>query len=203
MTKIHCAIITILLVPMFVVAQERVENGKSGEKPDFTSEIVPAARAQELLKALVPKKGKSVTLNTYVAGTNVQDINLGMHCSSSSSGNTTGTVDDSGNIDARTRTNGSTDCKEQHIFKHTMYLGFEDAADPNSSYLMTVQCERKWVWNHCDMPPEHTTYPVEIKEEKHSTFAVYAATSQRLGGKEKVAKFAVIDLSHVTKKANN
>lgn len=111
-------VIVCLLVPFTVVAQERADAGR----PEVTSELVPAARAQEFLKALIPKKGKSVTLNTYVAGTNVQDINLGMHCSSSSSGNTTGTVDDSGNIDARTRTNGSTDCKEQHIFKHTSTL---------------------------------------------------------------------------------
>ncbi len=67
---------------------------------------------------------------------------------------------------------------------------------------MTVQCERKWVWNHCDMPPEHTIYPVLITAERHGTFAVYATTSKQLGGKEKVAEFLVLDLSHVTKKTN-
>src|SRR5258706_1785076 len=188
-------ILILALVPLTAVAQDG--------KPEVTSELVPAARAQQMLKALIPEKSKSVKLDTYVAGTNVQDINLGMHCSSSSSGTTSGTVDDNGNINARTTTNGGTNCRENHIYKHTMYLGFEDTADPNASYLMTVQCERKWAWNHCDMPPEHTVYPVMIKAEKHGTFAVYATTAKQLGGKEKVAKFLVLDLSHVTKKANN
>jgi hypothetical protein len=192
--------IIVVLLPFTVFAQERAEAGKSEV---VTSEPVPAARAQELLRALVPEKSKSVTLNTYVAGTNVQDINLGMHCTSNSNGSTTGTVDDNGNINARTTTNGGTTCRERHIYKRTMYLGFEDAADPNASYLMTVQCQQKWVWDHCDMPPEHAVYPVVIKAEKHGTFSVFAATSKQLGGKTKVAKFSVLDLSHVMKKANN
>ena len=35
---------------------------------------------------------------------------------------------------------------------------------------------------------------------KHGSFTVYAATTQKLGGKQKVAKFAVLDLSHVRQK---
>jgi hypothetical protein len=187
------------MILLLFLTQERAESGK----PEVTSELVPAARAQEMLKTLIPEKSKSVTMDTYVASTNVQDINLGMHCSSRSSGSATGTVDENGNINAHTTTHGGTTCSETHIYKHTMYLGFEDTADPNASYLMTVQCQRKWMWNHCDMPPEHTVYPVVIKAEKHGTFAVYAATSKQLGGKEKVAKFLVLDLSHVTRKTKN
>jgi hypothetical protein len=166
-------------------------------------ENVPPKHAQELLKALIPANKKFVTLNAYVASTNIQDINLGTTCSSTSRGSTTGNVDENGNITANTITHGDTTCSDRHIYKHTMSLGFEDAADPKSAYLVTVQCERKWVWDHCDMPPEHSFYPVVLEAGKHGTFDIYAATSQKLGGKTKVAKFAVLDVSHVTKIANN
>jgi hypothetical protein len=44
---------------------------------------------------------------------------------------------------------------------------------------------------------------VVLEEGKHGTFEISAATSQKLGGKMKVAKFAVIEVSHVTKKPSN
>ena len=109
-------------------------------------------------------------------------------------------MDDSGNISAETKTNGSSDCRERHNRYYTLFLGFTDSADSVGAYLLTVQCAEKWVWNHCDMPPEKSTYPIILEVGKHGSFNVYAATSQKLGGKQKVAKFAVIDLTHVKQK---
>jgi len=166
-------------------------------------EVVPPAQAQSMLKAIIPKGKKYVSFQAYVAGTQVKDVNLGLSCSSSSSGSTTGTVDDSGNIDARTQSYGSGRCRELHNYYKTIYLGLRDLADPQSSYMITAQCVEKWVWNHCDMPPQHEMYGVVLEIGKHDTFYVYAATQQKLGGKTKVAKFAVLDVTHVTPKDNN
>ena len=170
---------------------------------DVDMEPVPAAQAQGLLKALIPPKKKFVVINAYVAGSHVKDVNLGVSCSSSSSGSTTGSVDDGGNISAQTRTDGSSSCREIHHYYHTLLLGFADSSEPKSAYLLTVQCVRKWVWDHCDMPPDKSLYPVVLEAEKHGSFNVYAATSEKLGGKQKVAKFAVIDLSHVRQNDGN
>jgi hypothetical protein len=164
------------------------------------TEIVAPAEAQRMLKALIPAGKKFVAFDAYVAGTNVKDVNLGLSCSSSSTGNTTGTVDSDGNVSARTQTNGSGTCREMHDYYKTMYLGLRDLKNADAGYMITVQCAEKWRWNHCDMPPEKTIYPVVLEIGKRDTFTVYAATSQKLGGKQKVAKFAVLDVSHVVPK---
>jgi hypothetical protein len=166
----------------------------------FETEIVAPAEAQRMLKALIPSGKKFFAFDAYVAGTNVKDVNLGLSCSSSSTGNTTGTVDDDGNVSARTQSYGSGSCREVHNYYKTMYLGLRDLKNDDASYMITVQCAEKWRWNHCDMPPEKTIYPVVLEIGKHDTFMVYAATSQKLGGKQKVAKFAVLDVTHVMPK---
>lgn len=166
-------------------------------------EVVPPAQAQSMLKAIIPKGKKYVSFQAYVAGTQVKDVNLGLSCSSSSKGSTTGTVDDSGNIDAQTHSYSSGGCREVHNYYKTMYLGLRDPSDPQSSYTITAQCVEKWVWNHCDMPPQHEMYGVVLEIGKHDTFYVYAATTQKLSGKVKVAKFAVLDITHVAPKDNN
>jgi hypothetical protein len=78
-------------------------------------------------------------------------------------------VGENGNIDARTRSNGSGDCRELHKYYKTMYLGLRDNADPDASYMITVQCVESWVWNHCDMPPEKTIYGVVLEVGKRDT----------------------------------
>ena len=153
-----------------------------------------------MLKALIPHDKKFVVVNAYVAGAGVKDVNLGLRCSSSSSGSITGSVDDYGNIDARTWTHGSSSCREVHERYNTLFLGFEDAGDSHASYMITAQCVVKSAWNHCDMPPEKSLYPVVLEVGKHGSFNIYAATAQTLGGKQKVAKFQVLDLSHVRQK---
>lgn len=167
---------------------------------EVNMETVPPAEAQRMLKALIPHGKKFVSFDAYVAGTNVKDVNLGISCSTSSTASTSGTVDDDGNVKAQTQINGSGGCTEQHRYYKTMFLGLHDSADAQSNYLLTVQCVEKWVWNHCDMPPENTIYPIVLEIGKHDTFYVYAATSQKLGGKQKVSKFAVLNVSHVTPK---
>jgi len=112
-------------------------------------------------------------------------------------------VDDDGNIKARTQIDGSTSCRERHEYYMTLFLGLADSADSQSAYLITAQCAEKWAWNHCDMPPEKTTYPIVLEIGKHGSFNVYAATSQKLGGKQKVAKFAVLDVTHVKQKQSS
>jgi hypothetical protein len=46
-------------------------------------------------------------------------------------------------------------------------------------------------------------YPVVLEAGKHGTFYVYAATSEKLYGKmkvAKVAKYAVLDVTHYSQK---
>jgi len=162
-----------------------------------TVEVLPNGVAQQLLRGLIPPGKKMVTVSTFVAATSVEDRNLGMSCESSSSGKTTGTVDDDGNIDAKSTGSGSTNCSERHIYHDTMELGFQGLSDPNASYLLTAVCTEKWVWNHCGMPPKGSTYALVIEADKNGQFTIYVATSDRIGGKSKVAKFAIVQLSHV------
>jgi len=77
----------VLLVFQLVFAQVLVAQG-------VDLEAVPPRQAQDMLKALIPRGKKFAELNAYVAGTKVKDVNLGLSCSSSSSGATSGTVDD-------------------------------------------------------------------------------------------------------------
>jgi hypothetical protein len=158
-------------------------------------------QAQQVLRSFVPANKKFVTINAYVAGTFVKDVNLGVSCSSSSSANTSGTVDDNGNIKAQTSSDGSTNCRERHIYYNRMSLGLPDGTDGNSAYLVTVECTVKWVWDYCKMPPKGTSYSIVLEAGKHGTFQIYAATSERLGAKAKVAKFPVLDVEHVKMKA--
>ena len=157
-------------------------------------------QAQQVLRAFVPANKKFVTINAYVAGTFVKDVNLVLSCSSSSSANTSGTVDDNGTIKAQTNADGSTNCRERHICYDRMSLGLPDGTDGNAAHLVTVQCTVRWVWDHCKIPPKGTSYPIVLEAGKHGTFQIYAATSERLGAKAKVAKFPVLDVEHVKMK---
>lgn len=46
-----------------------------------------------------------------------------------------------------------------------------------------------------------TTHPIVLEAGEHGTFQIYAATSEKLGAKAKVAKFPVLDVEHVKMKA--
>jgi hypothetical protein len=52
-------------------------------------------------------------------------------------------------------------------------------------------------WDHCDMPKQGALYPVILEAAKKGTFNIYAATQWRLGGKIKVARFAVLSVARV------
>lgn len=158
---------------------------------------VSPAQAEQALNALIPPKKKFVVINALVAYTDMKVVDLGLSCSSSSSGKTTGTVDDNGDIAARTDSSGSSDCRELHNRYYTMKLGLPDIAEPKqSAYLVTAQCVEKWVWDHCQMPEKGAMYSIVLEAGKHGTFYVYAATSEKLGAKTKVAKFAVLSMAH-------
>ncbi len=161
--------------------------------------IVPPEQAQKLLQDLIPAKKKFVTINAYVAGTFVTKKDLGMSCSSSSSGSISGTVDDNGEIRGQTDSSGSSHCRERYIYYNRMMLGLQDASDPDSAYMVTAECAEKWVWDHCQMPEKGTIWPVVIEAGKHGTFDIYEAVPpSRLGGKwQKAARFHVLDVSHV------
>ena len=71
---------------------------------------------------------------------------------------------------ATTNSDGVTSCKQRHNYYKTLMLGFPDFNNPqNQAYFVTTQCVEKWVWDHCDMPAEHTTYPVILagKQERN------------------------------------
>jgi hypothetical protein len=187
-------------VPAPTPAVPAVASNESKSDRGVDVEVVPSAQAQRVLKAFIPANKKFVTVNAYVAGSSVKNVNLGVFCSSASSGSVSGTVDDNGNIKGETSSDGSTTCRERHVYYHYMSLGLPDTADANAAYLVTVQCTVRMIWDHCQMPAQGETYPVVLEAGKHGTFEIYAATSAKLGDKSKVAKFAVLDVERV--KAN-
>lgn len=138
-------------------------------------EVVPPAQAQALLKELIPHGKKSVVLNPYVVGKDVNDVNLGIKCASSV-------------------------CREVHKRYNTLLLGFDDLDDSHAIYLIAAQCVEKSAWNHCDMPAEKSECPIVLEAGKHGSFNIYVATAQKLGGKQKVAKFQVLDVRHARQK---
>jgi hypothetical protein len=156
---------------------------------ETTAEPMLPADAQRVLRSLIPTGKKFVTINAYVAGTNIKDVDLGVSCSSNSSGSIDESVDDNGNVQGKTQSSGSSDCRERHNYYDTVMLGLPDRHDlKNTAYFVTTQCVVKWIWDHCDMPTEHTTYPNVLEGNKKGTFDIYAATEQRLGGKTKACK---------------
>jgi hypothetical protein len=169
--------------------------------PETTTEAMLPAEAQQALRSLIPSGKKFVMIDAYVAGTHVKDVNLGVSCSSNASGSINGSVDDNGNIQGTTNSNGSSDCRERHNYYDTLMLGLPDPYDPqNAVYFVTTQCVVRWIWDHCDMPAPHSTYPIVLEANKKGTFDVYAATEQRLGGKAKAARFAVLSVERIRKK---
>jgi hypothetical protein len=79
-----------------------------------------------------------------------------------------------------------------------MLLGLGDKTNPGDSYRLTAVCTEKIVWNHCGMPPKGSNYSLVIETDKNAqTFTIYVATSDRIGGKLKVAKFAIVQLAHL------
>jgi hypothetical protein len=164
---------------------------------------VSPAQAEQVLKSyLVPSHDKKhAVVNALVANTDVKVVDLGVSCSSSSHGEITGTVDDDGNVRARTDETGSSNCRHHYNRFYTVKLGLPDVAEPKqSAYLVTVRCAEKWIWDHCQMPAKGTMYPMVLEAAKHGTFYVYAATSEKLGGKMKVAKYEVLELPHYKQK---
>jgi hypothetical protein len=180
------------------ITEFEIENpGLIGSAYGQEPEVVPPAQAQQVLRSFIPNGKKFVTVNAYVAGTWTKDVDLGVSCSSGSTGTATGNVDDYGNLSARTKSEGSTDCRELHRYYHRMALGLPDAADSNAVYLVTAECVVRRVWDHCQMPPKGSTYPVVLEAGKHGTFQIYVGTSEKLGDKVKVAKFPVLNVEHV------
>jgi hypothetical protein len=186
--------------PTTPAGQESTQNTPpqgDQQTPEGGVEAVPPAQAQQILRSYIPNGKKSVTVNAYVAGTAVKDVDLGVFCSSSSSANTSGAVDDNGNVKARTESDGSSSCRDRHAYHNRMSLGFPDPADSNAAYLVTTECVARRVWDHCQMPSQGSNYPVVLEAGKHGTFDVYASTSAKLGDKSKVARFPVLDVEHV------
>ena len=153
--------------------------------PETNTENLLPADARRALRGLIPEGKKFVTLNVYVAGTNVKDVDLGLSCSSDSSGTVTGTVDDNGNVEGKVNSNGSSDCRERHRYYETLMLGLPVPDDPKSAYFVTTQCVVKFRWDHCDMPAQHTTYPFVLDLPKDGpAIDLYRA----LGGQAQSAK---------------
>lgn len=164
---------------------------------NVTTEPLLPSDAQSYLRTLIPQGKKWVTLDAYVVGTNVRSVDLGSSCFSSSSGSVKGEVDDNGDVSGTVESDGSSNCSQRHKYYNTLKLGLLAHGDSTSGYLVTAQCVVKWVWDHCGMPDQRTIYPVVLEETKKGTFNVYAATAQRLGGKNKAARFAVLSVDRV------
>lgn len=165
-----------------------------------TIEYVAPADGQRVLSTMIPADKKFVPVTVYVAVADRKSIDLGVSCSSDSTGSTTGQVDDAGNVDLKSSGDVATDCSHKHKYVNTMKLGLPIQSD-GTGYMITVQCIERFLWDHCDMPPNGATYQVILSAEKHGTFEVYAATEQRIGAKSKVAKFAVLSVEHVIPKS--
>jgi len=192
------------LIFVALLAPTTLLRGQSDSTQNYDVRTVANSEAQKLLTALIPEHKKFVVIKPFVVSTERRDVDLGTTCSSSSSGTVSGSVDDSGDVKGTTQASGATHCREQHNYYATLKLGLADESDPKAIYIITTQCVERWVWDHCAMPEKGQVYPVVLEQEKHGTFDVYAATTERLGGKEKVAKFAVLGVEHLkTRDASN
>jgi hypothetical protein len=180
-----------------LVSSGVVTYGQVNDTRTYETAVVSDFQAQKLLAGMIPEHKKFATINPFVVGTDTRVVETGTSCSSSSSGTLSGTADDYGNVSGTTRSNGSTDCTKHDVGYYTIRLGLPDSADPKAIYIITAQCVEKWIWNHCAMPQKGQMYPVVLEEEKHGAFDVYAATTEKLGAKSKVATFAVLKIEHL------
>lgn len=179
---------------VFLLASTCVAQG-------WTISRLPDRDAQTILNRLIPDGKKFASVIPYVLNTQTKVVDRGSVCYSSSTSSSSGSIDEFGNINTTGESNGSSSCSHEAIGYYTMYLGIPDADDQKATYVLTVQCVERWIWNHCTMPTKGQSYPLIIEREKHGSFNVYAATRDKVGAKAKVASFSVIKVEHARQTA--
>lgn len=147
--------------------------------------------AAAILRMLVPEKKNSRTVRLLVNETRVDTVDLGTSCSSSVSSQTKGTVDDSGDISARTEGDVSTDCRKKHRYYYRVRFVSEVPGVKKTELMLDTTCSVEWVWNECGLPVKDEIYVVVLKPGKHGAFDVDVLTSSKLGGKQTQSKYAV------------
>ncbi|MGP0021296.1 MAG: PDZ domain-containing protein [Candidatus Sulfotelmatobacter sp.] len=178
-------------VPFMLLSVVLAQLDKS---KDWTEKPLTPDTAETFFEATLHGQ-KHIAITGVIADTKYKDVNLGNHCTSSSSGSVHGTVDDSGNVTGRTTTSGSTNCSETHNYFYWMDVAYADAA--NSSYVITARCDVRWVWNHCAVPIEGNTNGMVIEREKKGKYAIYISLHRgALDRKGSVSRYEVVDLKH-------
>jgi hypothetical protein len=187
---------TVVGLPLNATPQTTVHLAPDLTKSTVTVSRVPNGEATHLLEALIPTDDKHHMnrIEVYTPGGVTDKISLGLHCSSSSSGN----VDEDGHIS----TSGDSSCRELHKNINEVWLGLRDAAQPDAAYLITARCTEAWRWDHCEVPPAGTYYNVVLQQEKHGNFKIYIGVEPKLGGKVKVSTWDVLYLDHVVPKTS-
>ncbi|MGB9205477.1 MAG: hypothetical protein WCB94_16080 [Terriglobales bacterium] len=163
----------------------------------WTKQAVTPDDAQAFLEATLHGE-KHVAITGLIADTNKRDVDLGTHCSSSSSGTVNGTVDDSGTVTGNVHTSGDTHCRDVHNYFYRISVVYSDKS--NSSYIIAAQCDERWVWNHCALPVIGDKDEMVITREKKGHYAVHILLRRgALDRKGTSSIYEIVDLQHFTK----
>ena len=103
-------------------------------------------------------------------------------------------------------TSGSTVCNQLAQFHYSEAIVLNDPKDQTAAYVIFLSCEEKFVWNHCGMQESGQRGGVVLQESgkpNHWHFNVLVSTTQKLGDKGTVAKFAVTEVWHVRKSVDS
>jgi hypothetical protein len=144
---------------------------------------------------------KTATISAVIASTKERDVDLGTHCTGSSTGTVNGQVDGNGNVTGNVNTSGSSSCRDVHNYFYTVV--FTVSETPTSFYQLTAQCDVRWIWNHCALPVEGDKDDMVLTREKKEHYVLYLALSKgAFDKKPTVSKYAIVDMKRFTKEVS-
>lgn len=187
---------TILVAISLAIGIARAQNPTTPGQGWNEEPVTPDA-AQAFLESILNGE-KRADIKGTIANTSEKDVNLGTHCSSSSTSTVNGNVSDSGTVTGDIQSNGSTSCRDLHDYFYWMTFAY--IAQPSSGFIITARCDVRWRWNHCALPVIGATDGMVIEREKKGHYAIYIALRNgSLDRKGTVSKYEIVDLKHFTK----
>jgi hypothetical protein len=179
------------------IAFVTVAAAQNGPLADWKEQPLSRADALSFLESTV-HGGKQATIQATISNTSVKDVNLGTHCSSNSNSTVDGKVDSYGNVSGTVKTQGGTNCRENHDYFYWMSVVY--AESPTVGYVITARCDVRWLWNHCASPVDGQTDGMVIAREKKDKYFIYIALAKGvLEKKPAVSKYEIVDLKRFEK----
>jgi hypothetical protein len=99
-------------------------------------------------------------------------------------------------------TSGSTVCDQIARLHYSEGIVLNDPKDQTAAYVIFLSCDEKFIWNHCGMQESGQRGAMVLQESGkpgHWHFNVLVSTTEKLGDKGSVAKFAVTEVWHIRK----